>query len=394
MESTVYRRWVFPFALTGLVCFFSGCQRQGPVQAVNSPSVTAAPPPIAIAEDREADDLARFLAGLPSRQGSFYEPLERAEGWAEHTQESERLWTLFRAERHSSMTEFQKTELSGAPISGGTLFYPFGGPDALTALTLFPEKRVYVLVGLEPPGSMPRWAQFHTASMNKPLARMRLTTMSLLQRSFFITAEMDRQLRGQITDGVLPVILVQLVRTGHRVLGYRLVTLDENGRLVERRKDTKVVVNRGVAIEFEDDHSKQQRTLIYFSTNLATPKLSKNEPFQRYLASVQPVTSFFKSTSYMPHNPSFSLIREEVLARSAAVVQDDSGIPFRFFDPQAWRVQLYGDYDKPYGSFRYLQQKDLKLAFQKKESVKKLTFPIGYGFKRIPSNLLVARKAS
>jgi len=391
----VYRRRVYSLALIGLVCLLAGCQRQGPVQATTT-AVPALPlPPIAIAQDREADDLSRFLAGLPSRPGSFYEPLERADGWAEHARESDRLWTLFRAERHGSMAEFQKTELSGAPISGGTLFYPFGGPDALTALTLFPEKHVYVLVGLEPPGTLPRWAQFHTASVTRPLARMRLTTISLLQRSFFITAEMDRQLRGQITDGVLPVIMVQLVRTGHRILGYRPVTLDDDGTLVERPKDVKGLVNRGVAIEFEDDgNGRQRRTLIYLSTNLATPRLSKNQAFRRYLANVQPVTSFFKSTSYMPHNPSFSLIREEVLARSAAVVQDDSGIPYRFFDPRAWRVQLYGDYDKPYGSFRYLQQKDLKLAFQKKESVKKLTFPIGYGFKRIPSNLLVARKAS
>ena len=177
------------------------------------------------------------------------------------------------------------------------------------------------------------------------------------------------------------------------MLGYQTVTLDDNGNLVARSKDAKILANRGVAIEFEDDVDKQRRTLIYLSTNLATPKLSKNESFQRHLAKIQPVTSFFKSTSYMPHNPLFSLIREEVLSKSAAVVQDDSGIPYRFFDLQAWRVQLYGDYDKPYGSFRYLQQKDLKLAFQKKESVKKLTFPIGYGFKRIPSNLLVARKA-
>ncbi len=386
-------RWIYRFALTGVVCFLAGCQQSGPVQAVVTTVAAVDLAPIAVGEDREADDLSRYLAGLPSRPGSYYEPLERAEGWADHARESERLWMLFRAERHGSMAEFQKTELSGAPISGGTLFYPFGGPDALTALTLFPEKRVYVLVGLEPPGTMPRWAQFHTESVNKPLARMRLTTLSLLQRSFFITAEMDRQLRGQITDGVLPVIMVQLVRTGHRVLGYQTVTLDDNGNLVARSKDAKILANRGVAIEFEDDVDKQRQTLIYLSTNLATPKLSKNESFQRHLAKIQPVTSFFKSTSYMPHNPLFSLIREEVLSKSAAVVQDDSGIPYRFFDLQAWRVQLYGDYDKPYGSFRYLQQKDLKLAFQKKESVKKLTFPIGYGFKRIPSNLLVARKA-
>jgi hypothetical protein len=394
--SGVNRRNFFTVLLAIAVLAGASCERRQalPAQSANpAPAAKTTAEPITIAEDREADDLARFLAGLPAREGSPYEPLEQAEGWVGHARESERLWSLFRRERHGSMTEFQRTELSGGPISGGALFYPFGGPDALTALTLFPEKSLYVLVGLEPPGTMPRWAQFHTVSLTRPLARMRSTTVSLLQRSFFITAEMDRQLRGQVTDGVLPVIMVQLVRTGHRIRGYRYVTLDAEGRLVERSRDAKDVLNRGVAISFEDEDDRQRRTLVFFSTNLATPQLKNNQPFLRYLESLEPVTSFFKSTSYMPHNAAFSLIREEVLQRSAAVVQDDSGIPFRFFDPNTWRVQLYGDYDKPYGSFRYLQQKDLKLAFQRKESVRKLSFPIGYGFKRIPSNLIVALKS-
>lgn len=338
--------------------------------------------------------MSRFLAGLPGRPNSPFEPLQQSEAWAQHVQETDRLWQLSQEERFARMSNFQKNELNAAPFAGGTLFYPFGGPDAMTALTLFPEKRQYVLVGLEPPGTMPRWSQFHTETVSKPLTRMRTTTFSLLKRSFFITAEMDRQLRGQVTDGVLPVILVQLVRSGHRIVGYKTITIDQDGKIVDRDPGLREkVINRGVAIEFENDTDKRRQTLVYLSTNLASDRLSKNESFLKYLANLRPETTFFKSTSYMPHNDGFALIREEVLKNTSAVVQDDSGIPFRFFDQKSWQVQLYGDYDKPYGSFRYLQQMDLKTAFQRRESVKPLDFPIGYGYKRIPSNLLVARKA-
>lgn len=386
-------RRVFYYALLGALCFTSGCQRQAKVEATSRetpkpPSVSLTP----IREDRETDDLARFLAGVPGRQGSPYEPLERTDGWVEHARETNRLWELFRTERYPGMTEFQKTELTGDPVESSTLFYPFGGPDSLTALTLFPQSRQYVLIGLEPPGTLPKWAQFHTQSLNKPLTRMRSTTYSLLARSFFITAEMDRQLRGQITDGVLPVVLTQIVRTGHRVIGYKYVTLDSNGQVIDRNPADKTATNRGVAIEFEGDNDHVRRQLLYFSVNLATDRLSKNAEFAAYFEKLPRVTSFFKSTSYMPHQPAFGLLRERVLSKSGAVVQDDSGIPFKFFEAPDWRVQLYGDYDKPFGSFRYLQQVDLKQAYQKKETVKKLTFPIGYGFKKIPSNLLVAKR--
>jgi len=74
------------------------------------------------------------------------------------------------------------------------------------------------------------------------------------------------------------------------------------------------------------------------------------------------------------------------------VLQDDSGVPYRYFTPDQWNVQLYGDYQQPYGSFRYLVEPELKAAFQKPENVKKLDFRIGYGYGRAPSNLELARR--
>ena len=62
----------------------------------------------------------------------------------------------------------------------------------------------------------------------------------------------------------------------------------------------------------------------------------------------------------MPHKQEFSIFRQQVLSESAVILQDDSGIPYRFFTSTDWRVQLYGAYDHPYGSFRWLELPDLK----------------------------------
>ena len=51
--------------------------------------------------------------------------------------------------------KFQADELSDPSLAGRTVFYPFSGPDALTATAYFPHNPLYVMVALEPAGTLP-----------------------------------------------------------------------------------------------------------------------------------------------------------------------------------------------------------------------------------------------
>ena len=59
--------------------------------------------------------------------------------------------------------------------------------------------------------------------------------------------------------------------------------------------------------------------------------------------------------------------------------------------PDQWKVQLYGDYNQPYGSFRWMEQPDLREAY-KTSGPKTLPMHVGYGYKRITSNLQLATR--
>ena len=72
-------------------------------------------------------------------------------------------------------------------------------------------------------------------------------------------------------------------------------------------------------------------------------------------------------------------------------MQDDSGIPYRYFDNASWNVQLYGQYQRPYGSFRWLEQPTLRKAYES-GNAKPLSLRIGYGYSKIASNLLLAKR--
>ena len=358
-------------------------------QAPSTPELSAPAP-----GGSAADDVGRFLSGLPGRSGAPFKSLEGQEAWNVHRRELDLLWGRVESQWIPAMREFQKKELSGAPVENSRLFYPFSGPDVLMATVFFPHSPVYVMVGLEPAGTLPTANQFAREDLSRYLSEVRDSVSSELERSFFITREMDREFRGQVTDGLLPPILLLLARTHHTVLGHRYVRLDADGRVIERPADYRApgkIGNKGIQIDFRGDEDRFVHTLYYFSVNLSDDWLTENQPFLAFLRGLKGTATFFKATSYMPHEPAFSIIRERVLAISSAVLQDDSGIPYGYFDAARWQVQLYGNYTRPYGSFRWLEQPDLRRAYETSKP-KPLGFHIGYGFSRIPSNLLLAKR--
>jgi hypothetical protein len=341
-----------------------------------------------------ADDVGRFLAGLPVTDDDLLRGLQSQPAWKAHSREIDLAWRKVEDEWLPAMRQFQESELSGVPLENSPLFYPFSGPDALMPAVFFPHSPVYVMAGLEPPGTLPTLQRFRNGNLSGFLAEMRRSVASETKRSFFITREMDRTFRGQVTDGLLPPILLVLARTRHTILGHRYVRLDSEGRVVERPAVYKAPGrngNLGVQIDFRTDADQSVHQLFYFSVNLSDGRLRENKPFLAFLESLKGMATFFKATSYMPHRPGFSVIRERVLANSVAILQDDSGIPYRFFDAARWQIQLYGDYTRPYGSFRWLEQPDLRKAYET-SGPKPLGFRIGYGFARAPSNLLLAKR--
>jgi hypothetical protein len=320
---------------------------------------------------------------------SPFAELEKQAAWTQHRREMDQAWSGIESKTLPAMRQFQASEL-GAAVEKSTVFYPFSGPDALMLTVFFPRNPTYVMVALEPAGTLPTPKQLEK-NLPQKLAAVRTTVYDELHRSFFITRQMDRQFRGQVADGLLTPILQLLVRSGHTILGYRFVRIAPDGKVTARGEiPAGEIGNRGVEIEFQSDADKIVHQLYYFSVNLSDAKMKNNPGFVAYLSGLKGVSTYFKATSYMTHRAEFSMIREQVLTHSAAVLQDDSGIPYKFFQ-SPWRVQVYGNYVRPYGSFRWLEQPDLRKAYASPER-KPLDFQIGYGFRKMPSNLLLASR--
>ncbi|HEY3738658.1 MAG TPA: hypothetical protein VGL53_02380 [Bryobacteraceae bacterium] len=390
-----------------LVCFSCGQTKQAPPSAPEKPKT----PPVSsidVPKDREANDVARFLAGLKGNPGSPFAESESSAAWKTYSAAFDTDFARYETKRIPAMRAFQKSELSGPVFDGANLFYPFGGPDFLNALIFFPDRENYFFIGLEPPGSVPTFKQFEGQDMATQLPRMRKTLRSLLSLSYFQTLEMAIQVKGQITDGLLPVMLVQMARSGFEVLGSTPVTIDDRGFIV-RPEDVKeepapeLVAGKkapapikrtpGIVIAFRKEGGTKIQKLYYFSTDVIDLSIKKNKPFLAFLPRMEPMDAMYKAASYLSHRESFSIIRSKVLELAQAVVEDDSGIPYRFFDHDTWDITLYGGYTTPIPIFVNRMQPDLREAYKNGViPVKSLDFGIGYSVSQHMSNLLVAKR--
>ena len=69
-----------------------------------------------------------------------------------------------------------------------------------------------------------------------------------------------------------------------------------------------------------------------------------------------------------------------ILNKSSIIIQDDSGIPYRFFHKDKWKIKLFGSYVEPV-KLKDLpdQEQQKKLAKDFKNKSRDLPFNFGYG---------------
>ena len=95
------------------------------------------------------------------------------------------------------------------------------------------------------------------------------------------------------------------------------------------------------------------------------------------MAANAPGTTFIKSASYLLHRNGFSNVRAAIMQNSKAVLQDASGVPYRYFVNAGWDTQLFGNYVRTLDMFRSYYQADLRAAYQA-AAPEPLNFGIGY----------------
>lgn len=335
------------------------------------------------AADQTADATAKFLAGLPIT-GTPLENYASSSGWKTHAADLDRAWKQFDERQLAKIRDWAPQALGPAYQDSGPMYYMFSGPDFLYANAFFPNASTYILCGTEPVGPIPDITKMPQHVLPSALANLRKSLDSVLSWSFFITKNMKVDLRQQQLSGTLPLLYVFLARAGCTIESVELVALDKDGSFVPPGKGT----TPGVKITFMGPAARPQ-TLYYFTTDLADWAIKAIPNFGKFCEQQGQGVTLLKAASFLMHSDNFSKVRGYLLAHSKVILEDDSGIPYRFFTNDKWTVRFYGHYAGPIKRFLKNPQPDLAKD-NAASNPPPLPFSFGYQWQPSRSSLMIA----
>jgi hypothetical protein len=313
-------------------------------------------------------------------------------GFRDYVAEMQQIWQRFEKQHLQPLRQWADRELAPVAADAATAFYPFSGPDLVNLLAFFPHAKTYVMLALEPVGTLPR---FRPGANEGFYHSLEYALNELLHFNFFFTEHMASDLRRRELDGVLPVLLFFLGREQVRVHEVTSLLLPPEGPLREQpaAPGEKFVGPGvpGVKIVFRRGPAAPAQTLYYFSFNLQNGSWRQAPHFVAFLESLAPYQTLVKAASYLMFKGHYSHIRDFILTHSQVVLQTDEGIPVRYFEAQQWERRLYGVYKQPIALFRNCYQPDLAALYRQQQTAP-LPFGVGYHHRRHTSNLMLARR--
>jgi hypothetical protein len=208
-------------------------------------------------------------------------------------------------------------------------------------------------------------------------------------------------------SGTLPLLYIFLARAGCTIDSVTSVAIDNNGNLSDGEKTGASAGNAsdhtpGVRIVFRKNVPtsnpqllSSSSTLYYFCSDLSDDGVKSRPGFLRFCERQGRGVSLLKAASYLMHEPGFSQVRQFLLGASDIILQDDSGIPFRYFEPPMWDIHYFGPYHGPIEVFKKYWQQDLANEYARAASSRTASeLPFGFGYEWQPktSGLIIATR--
>lgn len=285
----------------------------------------------------------------------------------------------------------KKTEMIPTNYETKTLFYPLAGADFVYANAFFSNVDNYILVGLEKPGYLPNYDQLTNVDLQNYRSQIFNSLDVSMKSGFFRTNSMRVQFNQKTVNGTLHSLLFYLARTGNSIRKIRHFILKDDAS-VKYTSGTEGMFSPGLDIEFLTADNKV-KNLYYYNIDISdqNPKL---DGFYKWVSSFGEHSTMLKAASYLNSRDYFSKTRNYILSSSNLVVQDDSGIPYKYFVDGKWEIKLYGGYKRVISLFSSRLQPDMVKAYADttKLTSPSLPFHIGYNVSVGETNLQVFYK--
>jgi hypothetical protein len=339
-----------------------------------APASTAEPPPVDVekpppapppARDPRAARIAKMLAGKAVDDP----PRGLADLLDHHAKRVAADVAAFDQKAGKAMLEWSAREVPQAP--GETVFYPFAGPDFITAHRLYPRASRYVLVALQEPGALPSIDTLPRAEARKALAVYERVIASFTRRGFFLTAAMGRGFVAADELGVAGALIAFAEIEGFDVLSVEPRAISTSGELVPADDGPAL----HVALVRRD--GGESVSLDYVKLDLSDGFLKQHAPSRRFVEREAKSRVLVKAASHLMQQMGFDMIRDALIDRAETILEDETGVAYSALTPR-FDVTLFGRFDRVNTLFSGRPQRALTEAYATRDDVRELPFPIGY----------------
>lgn len=295
----------------------------------------------------------------------------------------------------------------------GTVVYPFGGGDLVTALTAYPEAREITTISLELPGDPRRIRAMSRDALERSLKLLRRELGELLFVDDYSRSETLKKTQRGDLPGELCFFLTALAIHGYEPVSLRYFTLQPDGAIhylgeeeIESAERTLAVQRKGTWTppDFSESFANTELTFRrkgepdgaplrvhrHLAVNLSDEYLDKSPALLRHLESKGRVAAMTKAASYLLWKDGFSRIRDYLLGHLDFMISDSTGIPPRFAASAGLVQETYGTFK----SSLLGASREHNLAFNalwKKQPRRSLPFRFGYLDSAKAVHLLVTR---
>ncbi len=341
---------------------------------------------------------ARLLAGIdPGGSDPSVARITSGDAWQQHRKAARAGARQLKA-RLERINQWQAQHLKDA-VHGGTLLYPFSGPDFINAYAMFPEADTYVFFSLEPPGAVPQLERLDAPALAGLFGDLRSALNDLVALNFFITPNMKERLQTDALQGTVPVLLAMMGLLDLQVDDVQPFdpwperTQQYSAGTDSRPGPHPELLEQGVRMTFTNPHTGRRQLLVYLALDVSDRQLKYYPDFLPWLSTFPHPEVLLKSASYLLHGEHFRQLRKTLVEHAEIIVQDDTGLPFKAVRDAGFGVTLFGQYEHPVKLFEARLQPDLEAAYEKAGNPEPLPFPFGYNWRKEgKSGLLVARR--
>ncbi len=265
-------------------------------------------------------------------------------------------------------------------------FYLLSGADFYYFRLFYPNAENYFMFAMEKEGDFPELNTIDESTLNTNLVAIEEIIHNLSHNTYLFSKTMNKFLnQDKIYKiyGTFPIVVFYIGYFSGNIIDVKKECLEY--------KDFNCLIP-GYSILYEED--QKIKKVYYYSKKLVPEDIHQNSPFDSLMKKYDNKGLFLKASVYLFHNLKYQNFANYLLENFVYIIQEDSGIPYRFFQQHQFNVRLYGKYvDVPnLTGMKVPFQPDLSRDF--KLNSQRLTFHFGYGTARVSgiSNLIFAYK--